>query len=502
MPDFKINISTPFDGSGTKEAGSALKDVANKTEEAGNKSEEAGRKTGRFGLKMGELKKLTRELGHEFPLAAQAFRAFLNPVVAGITLVIGTFVYWKDKISETNKTLDEVGAKAAERMGDMGRAIKEATTEAALQTDAFNAKLKAMSEHQDTLTKQTEAATAAIREQATALIEVRDAQEAAAVAKINAMQKEGKIDAVTAIKLRTDIKASFAKQRDQTQTAAEQAVVAQEEEELKKRVAQGPALFAAAKAAEAAANDPARKGRIKNDPAMRKALEKVAEDADAAVKEQLDKVTEAENAPEQNTYAGDPEGFAITAGPDRQERLQREQDKLKQLQADRDRARRAAEENSRLIREQAEADRAAAETMKRFQDNDNEVQRLQTGIPSEKQSNATKAQARAAVTYYRNDAANSEAAGELAGLPQAPGTKAPYTTTAAALTQQARSVEAGIQKLEAEFVRVLSESGALRERQLQTLLQKLRESMDKDKNLQQQIDQLRGQAATAKTFGS
>ena len=84
-------------------------------QEDSKNTEELTKKTGFLNLKKTELKKLVRELGHEFPLAAQAGKMMMNPMVASLTLGIGAFNYLKQKLDEWNQALDEAAERNAQR---------------------------------------------------------------------------------------------------------------------------------------------------------------------------------------------------------------------------------------------------------------------------------------------------------------------------------------------------------------------------------------------------
>jgi len=98
IKDFEIKIVTSADLAAAKAAAQELTNVATATKasasaatEDGQNTEELARQTGFLSLKKTELKKLVRELGHEFPIAGMAGRMMMNPIVASLSLGIMAF---------------------------------------------------------------------------------------------------------------------------------------------------------------------------------------------------------------------------------------------------------------------------------------------------------------------------------------------------------------------------------------------------------------------------
>ena len=107
----------------------------------GEDLDEAGKKAERFGLSGRELKKAVHELGHEFPIAGQLMRAFLNPIGMAVTAAIAVFSHFKEKIAELNKSLDEMGADAAKPFGDMAGAMRTSAENAAVGIEKLKEEL-------------------------------------------------------------------------------------------------------------------------------------------------------------------------------------------------------------------------------------------------------------------------------------------------------------------------------------------------------------------------
>jgi hypothetical protein len=236
--DFKVKATVTGDASGAKQVNDALDAAAKKTEDLGNKSEVSGKKAERFGLKMSELKKLTHELGNEFPIAGMAIRAFLNPVGFALTAAIGLFAKVKEHIQELNKSLDEVGDRAAKGFGNMKEAIEDATRDIAAKSSAAAAELKKIADAEKEIQERTDAATEAIRRQERAKIALTDAVEAQQLSEVDAQRELHKadpskgMDDVTAAKWENKIKADAEQRRIAIQNNADQAAINQKANQL------------------------------------------------------------------------------------------------------------------------------------------------------------------------------------------------------------------------------------------------------------------------------
>ncbi len=89
--NLNIKVTTLADTGGAKEAATEVENTTKAAKKATEATEEHKEKVHFLGLETGELRKLTRELGEQFPIAAEAARLFLNPLVFGITSAIAVF---------------------------------------------------------------------------------------------------------------------------------------------------------------------------------------------------------------------------------------------------------------------------------------------------------------------------------------------------------------------------------------------------------------------------
>ncbi len=168
--DLSVKIKIAADTAGGKKASEALDDFSKKTEEAGKKADF-------LGLRMGELKKLTRELAREFPLAGQAARLMMNPIAAAFTIAIGLFAKAKEKLDEWNKSLDEAAAKFAE--GTFLEAIvarREAMEQGEAAAEKFAYSLQHLVREDEEYQKTIQAGITALHDRATAQDQIGNAK--------------------------------------------------------------------------------------------------------------------------------------------------------------------------------------------------------------------------------------------------------------------------------------------------------------------------------------
>ena len=243
--NLNIKITTSADTSGARATTQAVKETtevvkqsteaAKQTTEAvkrdGPVSDENAKKKEFLGLKMGELKKITRELAREFPLAGEAARLMLNPIAFAFTSAIGLFISAKERLAEWNKEMDEVAARAAESFGNMGKAIADARRAIVNSTNEILEALKSIAREEKNVADRTNESTEAIRRKEQAQIAVADAQEALALAEVDAQRKlhgldpSRGLDDISALKREAQIKNAAEQHRDQIQNAADQAAI-------------------------------------------------------------------------------------------------------------------------------------------------------------------------------------------------------------------------------------------------------------------------------------
>lgn len=240
MPDETLDIAIKVrtdDLSKIKQTGQELKAVGQAAQEAAQKdagaSDEAAKKTGFLSLKKTELKKLVRELGHEFPLAGQAAKAMMDPVLAAFMGAIAIFGHAKQKLEEWNKALDEAAEKNAGKDFLPGiEAKSKSLHEAAVSSAEFHESLKNIGAAEDEFSAKVKLAIDKLHEFMAAQAEVRNASEASEIARINLAEKQGKMTGTQAIVARAGVKERYRKMGEEQQTAGENAELAMKEKEL------------------------------------------------------------------------------------------------------------------------------------------------------------------------------------------------------------------------------------------------------------------------------
>ncbi|MDB6068639.1 MAG: hypothetical protein JWR26_4847 [Pedosphaera sp.] len=229
--EFKIKISTQADTSGAKQVTQALGESAQAATKDAGATDEQGKKTGFLNLRKAELKKLTRELGHEFPIAGMAVKALMNPLVFGLTLAIGLFAKAKQSLDDWNKELDATAARNAETFGNLGDEIRNVRREMSNAGNSGSRDLKKIADAEREIGEQTDKATDAIKRQERAQIALTDAQEALELAEVDSQRKLHDVDPSkgldegAALRREIQIKANAENRRNAIQDQAEQAEI-------------------------------------------------------------------------------------------------------------------------------------------------------------------------------------------------------------------------------------------------------------------------------------
>jgi hypothetical protein len=244
---FEYKLRTTAEGSGAKETAQGLDKVADSAKKFSEASKEAAqsatedakhteeqtKQTGFLSLKKTELKKLVRELGHEFPIAGMAARAMMNPIVAAFTGAIAIFGYAKQKLEEWNQALDAAAERNASKDFLPGiEAKKDALGQAATSAAEFATSLANVGKAEDKFKTSVSQAIDKLHEFINAQAEVNSAGEAKELAEVDLKQKTGKLDEVGAIKQRTAIRQRYRKAQDDLKTKGEQDEIKLEETEL------------------------------------------------------------------------------------------------------------------------------------------------------------------------------------------------------------------------------------------------------------------------------
>ncbi|MDB6023419.1 MAG: hypothetical protein JWQ04_3276 [Pedosphaera sp.] len=208
----------------------------------GKETEKGSEGSRLFSGHMGEVKKSIRELGHEFPLAATALRLLTNPVGGALAIAIGMFAYFKQKLDEWNKSLDETAADAAKSMANFGAAMADARRETENAADGITAALKKIADAQKEVTDRTNEDIEAARRKERAKIALTDAGEAAELAEVDAQRKLNQadpkqgMDEVSALKREAEIKLRHEQHKIDIQNAADQAAIVPKENQLNNQI--------------------------------------------------------------------------------------------------------------------------------------------------------------------------------------------------------------------------------------------------------------------------
>lgn len=390
-------------------------------QEDSKNTEELTKKTGFLNLKKTELKKLVRELRHEFPIAAQAGKMMMNPVVASLTLGIGAFSYLKQKLDEWNKALDEAGARNASRDFLPGiEAKKSAMHEAAVSAAEFETALKNIGAAEDEFKTKVAGAIDKLHEFINAQAEVNSAAEAKELAEVDLKQKTGKIDEVGAIKARAAIKERYRKMQDDLKTKGEQEELKLQESELEKDKATAPALAVAAK--EAAKKRDALKAKAAKSKADLAAGEKKSNkegtgEYDVELNKALDAQTEVEN--KWGAVAGDTSPQAAAARGIAQGKLAEAAKAVEEARRTRDMQARFNEKNRGLIDNTEtsllpQATEDAATAQKRAKDNADRISELGRSLPLKREVLGIRERGREMAGGLKDQTTAMDASGQIA----------------------------------------------------------------------------------------
>jgi len=380
--------------------GKALQEHAKDTEEVATK-------TGFLNLKKTELKKLTRELAHEFPIAGLAAKLMMNPIVAGLTIAIGVFGAAKKALDDWNAKLDAAAAQNASKDFLPGIEAKKAALDAAKVSAAdFAVAIANIGKAEDKFKTSIAQAIDKLHEFTNAQAEVNSSGEAKELAEVDLKQKSGKLDEVGAIKARAGIKERYRKIQDDLKTKGEQDEVKLQETELQHDKASQQSLMTAAQEA-----------RKKRDglKARRAQAEK---DLEEGKKKQAEYDTEYEEAQTAADEAGTAEGL-VGSGEVPGESVGVEADaRLEEAKRKRDLQRKFNERTKALMKsidEQrlpgAEGDASVAET--RAKSNADRVDELERTLPGKREVLGIRQQGRAVAGKLKDETTELETTGRI-----------------------------------------------------------------------------------------
>jgi hypothetical protein len=410
MPDQEIdyNLKLTADTAGAKSASKELREVGNAAQEAsagvgqeGAALEDNAKKTETLGMKKGELKKLVRELGHEFSIAGMAARAMLNPIVAAFSAAIAIFGYAKQKLEEWNKALDEAAERNAGKDFLPGIEAKaKSLNEAAGASAAFHESLKQIGAAEDAFGQKVKLAIDKLHEFIAAQTEVRNAAEANEIARVNLAEKQGKISGSQGIVQRAGIQEHYRKMGEAQQTDAENAELSLKQKELEHDKAQARTLEADALQKKAAA-DKLRAEQAKGTADLPGA-QKAREEAEKALKVAQDKADAArEKATRSQRVAqgmgGSFGGSYGTAADEQAARAAEDAAKLAEQDLGRARTREAKDKRAMdeipvlgapVFAEARTAEQRATDNVQRIQELERQVALLQETLPMRQNARA------------------------------------------------------------------------------------------------------------------
>lgn len=162
-------------------------------------------------FKKTDLKKIVKELGHEFPLLGQAMRVALSPVVGTAAVLVAVFGVVR-KIFDDIRERSNTGIFAGSLRANIEETTK-AATESELAFRSFERALATAAGAQQTLKDKTDAAVAAIRAQGVATAELDNAQKAVELARVNMQEAQGKVSGPEAVQKRMEIEDRYTRKK-------------------------------------------------------------------------------------------------------------------------------------------------------------------------------------------------------------------------------------------------------------------------------------------------
>jgi hypothetical protein len=416
VKDFQIKIVTSADLKASQDSAKALQDVGTATKasaaaasEDGKNTEELTRKTGFLSLKKTELKRLVRELGHEFPIAGMAGRMMMNPIIAGLSLGIMAFSAAKRALDDWNAKLDAAAARNASRDFFPGiQAQKDSLDQAKASAAEFATALGNIGAAEDKFKTSVSQAIDKLHEFTNAQAEVNSSAEALELAQVDLKQKTGKLDDVGAIKQRAAIKERYRKTQDDLKSQGEQDEIKLQETELQHDKDSQKSL------AEAAAD--ARKKR----DALKARREKAQKDLEEGKKKELEYGQEFEEAAAANDEDSQPAFQSPYAGELGRAQLNPAAAKrLDDARRQRDAQRKFNKANEDLIEnldqsQLPKAEGAASVADARAKSNAERINELERTLPAKKEVIGIREQGREAAGRTKDRTTETEATAQIA----------------------------------------------------------------------------------------
>lgn len=423
MPDreFKINITGDASdlAAAAKQGAGALNETGAAAQQESKSLEESAKKTEFLTLKKGELKKIVRELGHEFPLAGMAAKAMLNPIVFAFTSAISVFVLAKQKLEDWNKEMDAIGQSNAQAKFLAGvEAQKEAMASGAASANEFAQSLQNIASAYDAIETSAQKAMDKIHEFTQGQSGINTAAENRDLALVDLNVKSGKLTEPQGIVARANIKERYARMGDDLKTR-------QEQEELK---VQKSELDASKKAAPELADNEASARSLRDDLATKLAKSKAdlsegkkgLAESQTLLDKRSDELNKAQNAYDALVKLGGDDKFS-------QAGIGRSRSRLDEAQAKTDEARKARDlqqsenrKNEAFIRDAevngmpyANAHLSNAEGALRT--NTERIRRLSESIPEETEQYGSRQRARSITGVLRDQATRIDAGSQIQG---------------------------------------------------------------------------------------
>ena len=366
-----------------------------------------------LGVKTGELRKLTRDLSSEFPIAGMAARLMINPIVAGLTLAIMTFGAAKKALDDWDARLEASAQRNASKDFLPGiEAKKVALDQAAASTAEFATALGNIGAAEDKFKTSVSQAIDKLHEFTNAQAEVNSAGEAKELAEVDLKQKSGKLDEVGAIKQRGAIRERYRKMQDDLKTKGEQDEIKLQETELEHDKQTQPTLSQAAADARKRRDElKARRAQAEKD--LEKGKEKAGE-YDKDVEDAAKEVTEVEAAQQERGIQFGMGSHGVGNA------LTQANETLAQAQASRAAQGRFNQTNRALIKSLDEGKLPEAEGMAsvadtRAKSNAERINELERTLPAKKDVLGIREQGRAVAGGLKDQTTEIETGTQIAG---------------------------------------------------------------------------------------
>jgi len=247
--NYTIRISTTADNSGTNAAGKAAEDAGKKITQA---NEESGHSFLHAESSARAFHQLLHGLTEESPLLGLALRAALSPQSAAIMAVAVGLRMMTQAEDEAKQKAQETAESLGKGFGSMEGPMEAAISAAHEATAAYDQWAAHLGQDFNGTQKALNAEIAALKADTTATHELIEAQQKAALARLDLAKAQGQITPELYEMRKADIEASAEQSGKKVDRAATQAEIAKREQALAKTQAEAQAAKDAAAAAQAA----------------------------------------------------------------------------------------------------------------------------------------------------------------------------------------------------------------------------------------------------------